>query len=435
LPQDAAEKRHQADTGKAVLPRVRNMSVIGKARKIQKQALEVYRQNQSVLQTVRYLTRYVVRRGPIVVQRMFTSNRPALCARNGLRSELRVAILLLGGIGDHIVAARFIRDLQVASGPFEFDAFSATPGVAKWIFSSFDKLSGCFYDTQFDGASESYDTALIISNFIDVPRSNINESPSDQKVFINKTIERITKFNTTIPMFQQDRLIMRAFVDNRLQFKGFRRSNALHGMAGLQYGGDELPLELDSKFRVDIANLRGPYITVHNGFELQNITSGLRATKCYPHFDRVVTILKRRFGDLSVVQIGTKTSVPISNVDLNLIDKTTLPQASAIIKGAICHLDNESGMVHIASCLATPCCVVFGPTPADYFGYETNINIRPQQCGDCWWITDNWMDRCPRGFDEPICTFMQSPEGIAETVTTFLRKKGLVGLPEMHPQL
>ena len=81
-----------------------------------------------------------------------------------------------------------------------------------------DKLSGCFYDTQFDSASESYDTALIISNFIDVPRSHINEPPSDQKVFISKTIERITKFNTTVPMFQQDRLIMRrSFVDNRLQ--------------------------------------------------------------------------------------------------------------------------------------------------------------------------------------------------------------------------
>ena len=110
--------------------------MIGKARKIQKQALEVYRQNQSVLQTIRYLTRYVVRRGPIVLQRMFASNRPALRARNGLRSELRVAILLLGGIGDHIVAAQFIRDLQAASGPFEFDAFSATPGVAKWIFKA-----------------------------------------------------------------------------------------------------------------------------------------------------------------------------------------------------------------------------------------------------------------------------------------------------------
>jgi hypothetical protein len=411
------------------------MSVIGKARKIQRQALEVYRQNRSVLQTVRYLMRYVVRRGPIVAQRMFTSNRPAIRARNSAISELRVAILLLGGIGDHIVAARFIRDFQAASGPFEFDAFSATPDVAKWIFSSFDSLSGCFYDTQFDGANQSYDIALIISNFIDIVRSNINDSTNDQRAFIGKMFERVAKFNATIPLFQQDRLIMRTFVDNRLQFKGFRRWNALHGIADLQYGGDEFPIELDDTFHRDIADLRRPYITVHNGFELQNITSGLRATKCYPHFDRVVAILKRRFREMSVVQIGTKTSIPISNVDFDFINKTTLPQASAIIKGAVCHLDNESGMVHIASCAGTPCCVVFGPTPADYFGYEANINIRPQQCGDCWWITDYWMDRCPKGFDEPICTFTQSPEDVAKAVTAFLRKKGMVGATEISAQL
>ena len=363
------------------------MALFSKIGKLQKQAIGVYRQNRSISQTIRYLTRYVIRRAPIVAHRIFATERPSARSRSGGGNDLRIAILLLGGVGDHVVAARFVRDLLAASGPFKFDTFSATRDVAKWIFKSFENASGGFYDTQFDGAKKNYDAALIISNFIDISHYDlVNVQDEITKASFDKMFDQIVKFNETIPLFQKNRLIMRTFVDNRLQFMGFRRSNALHGIAGLQYSGDLFPLELDNTLWGEVSGLKGPYITVHNGFEFHNITSSLRATKCYPHFDRVVSILKHRFNKLSVVQIGTKTSIPIPNVDLNLVSKTTLPQASAIIKDAICHLDNESGMVHIASCFSTPCCVVFGPTPPDYFGYDGNINIRPQRCGGCWWI-------------------------------------------------
>ena len=94
-------------------------------------------------------------------------------------------------------------------------------------------------------------------------------------------------------------------------------------------------------------------------------------------------------------------------------------------------------MVHIARLLCdTLLRGTLDPRLADYFGYEAQhkSSVRNSVATAGGSPTTGWI-ACPRGFDEPICTFTQSPEGIAETMTTFLRKKGLVGLPEMHPQL
>jgi ADP-heptose:LPS heptosyltransferase len=104
-----------------------------------------------------------------------------------------------------------------------------------------------------------------------------------------------------------------------------------------------------------------------------------------------------------------------------LIGKTTMPEVAAIIASAELHLDNESGLVHMAACLGTRSCVLFGPTDADYFGYPQNINIRPGCCGGCWWTTDSWMDQCPRGFATAPCMDSIAPEDVVRHLVRTLR--------------
>jgi ADP-heptose:LPS heptosyltransferase len=152
---------------------------------------------------------------------------------------------------------------------------------------------------------------------------------------------------------------------------------------------------------------------VHNGFDTNFIISGKRATKCYPYFDRVVTAIKAARPDVLIVQIGTTTSEAIPDVDLNLIGQTSLQEVSGLLRATMLHLDNEGGLVHLAACYGRRSLVVFGPTPSDYFGYAGNININPLKCGNCWWLDDLWMDRCPRGLDQPECMFSQPPEHVA----------------------
>lgn len=212
---------------------------------------------------------------------------------------------------------------------------------------------------------------------------------------------------------------MNGFLARKAVFMGKTRKDFAHAISGLTYGGDRFPLRADGTAltRFGLADKR--YITVHNGFSRTQellVGRGRVATKCYPHFDRLVGLLHERFPGLSIVQLGSSTSSPIKGVDLNLKDQTTLPEAAAVIQGSILHLDVESGLVHLAACVGTKCCVVFGPTDHEFFSYEGNINVPPPFCGGCWWITDDWLSKCPRGFSEPRCMSERSPQAIVEAI-------------------
>jgi ADP-heptose:LPS heptosyltransferase len=191
-------------------------------------------------------------------------------------------------------------------------------------------------------------------------------------------------------------------------------------MAGIGYGGDRLPIAVDDVAFVQHGLRPAGYVTLHNGFDPRFFTQNDRATKCYPHFGEVARLLKQRWPGLTIVQLGTRTSERVADADLNLIGATTLPQAAGLIAHARLHIDNEGGLVHLARCLGVTCCVVFGPTPASYFGYAGNINIEPTFCGGCWWMTETWMDTCPRGFAAPRCMSEQDPRVVASSIVRFL---------------
>src|SRR5262249_42323213 len=157
-------------------------------------------------------------------------------------------------------------------------------------------------------------------------------------------------------------------------------------------------------------------------FPIKDRSVGSFSTKKYPHSAQLAALLHTRFPGLAIVQIGAReTSTPIS-AEFDLTGKTTLGEAAEIIRRAALHIDNEGGLTHIARCLGITCCVIFGSTPVDYFGYPANINMRPPFCGGCYWSTPEWMVECPRGFAEARCMSEQPPEAVLEAVTPFLKK-------------
>jgi hypothetical protein len=193
-------------------------------------------------------------------------------------------------------------------------------------------------------------------------------------------------------------------------YGGKSRQDFLQWMLGISYGGESLAIEADEEALRRFSLTGRDFITVHNGFDPNFIISGQRATKCYPHFDAAVAGLKAARPGLLIVQLGTKTSEAIAAADLNLIGRTSLTEAAALLRATRLHLDNEGGLVHLAACYGRRSLVVFGPTPSDYFGYSSNINVDPPRCGGCWWIEESWMDRCPRGMKQPECMFAQPPD-------------------------
>lgn len=327
-----------------------------------------------------------------------------------------LAMLVTGGVGDLLVMARFIRDLQKEAGDFLFDVFCAHPEIAKWIFAD---VPG-YLNTEFDTALRLgrlhafYDTQLHLSQGVQIirqdRRSSVLKRGNFPKIFqnINHAVQNLHLYINNQP-----------FLDNGLGrvavYSNASRRDFLHHMAGIPYGGDQLCISYSTSVleRLDLAGQ--PWITVHNGFDANFIVEGERATKCYPYFDTVLASIKRARPDILIIQIGTSSSTKLLHVDLDLISKTTLQEAAALLRGSLLHLDNESGLVHLSACLGTRSVVVFGPTPSDYFGYPSNINIDPTFCGGCWWINELWMDRCPRQFASAECLNTIDPEHIAQS--------------------
>jgi hypothetical protein len=150
------------------------------------------------------------------------------------------------------------------------------------------------------------------------------------------------------------------------------------------------------------------YITIHDGYDLNNLHSvSGRATKQWKwtHWNDLVVKLHRAHPTIAIIQIGSKTARVIDGVDENLINKTTLPEVFDVISKSILHIDTDSGLAHAATAMGVPCVVLFGPTPKEFYGHPQNQNVsRETSCrGGCFHLTQNWMDKCPAGYQTPQC--------------------------------
>ena len=396
--------------------------LIAKIRSLATKTASVYRAHGSPVRAAVYLGRTIFRRLPVFVERKLATkqHRPSGATSHKVADTLRVAALVPGGIGDHIIAARFFRDLAAAVEPFTLDVFSPIVKPAAWVFAPLPVLGEVYYDTQFTVACDLYSATLDLNS---LPHISIGRMPDIGAQRITAVLARMQAFTERFAFFRDAPFPTAGFLAQLWQAQNITRAELLHQAGEVAYGGPCFGVATNSA----ILNTHGlrdrTYVSVHNGYEAELVTSGAGSTKCYPHFAGVIAALRDEFPGLPFVQIGTHTSVPIDGIDLDLINRTKLTEAAAVVAGSAMHLDIESGMVHIASCLGTPSCVVFGPTPPDYFGYAGNANLRPPRCGGCWWTTPDWMDRCPRGFTEPICVGEQTPLQVAAAARAILRSR------------
>ena len=340
-----------------------------------------------------------------------------------------LSIKITGGIGDYILAARFLRDLVAQIEPFTFDVYCNNIETAHWIFTTVPGFQGAFSEFLFEHLLPQYDVGLWLSQFIvaypvAMRRKTLREFPK-----LGTLVQNILRYRPRIEMFIARHPNLDNFLARKFVYSNWSRNECVHGMAKIRKGPDMLPLETDESVLAEPGLVRQPYMTIHNGFDPDMVVMGPRATKCYPHFEEVVRQIKAALPDITIIQIGTSTSTRIPGVDRDLIGRTTLRQAAALLKEAVWHIDGESGLVHMARSLGTGATVVFGPTPVDYFGYVGNINIPPATCGGCWWITETWMALCPRGLTNPVC-MEQPPSAIAEvTITAVQAKLATASLP------
>jgi len=175
--------------------------------------------------------------------------------------------------------------------------------------------------------------------------------------------------------------------------------------------GDESILSLIP----DVASM----ITINSGVDADvmnwALASGRRATKLLPLGIWKATVELLRSWGYTVVQLGTRIEEPVDGVSVDLRGRTSLFEASIILKHARCHVGAEGGLVHIARAMKTRAVALFGPTSKAFLGYPDNINMTACDCSNCWHTTKDWFMSCPRGLHEPQCMTTYTAEAIASS--------------------
>lgn len=339
--------------------------------------------------------------------------------------QVHLAFRVSGGIGDHILSAKYIRDLTQHLGPVSYDIFSSRPQIAKWIFSNLEGFRQLHPETHaLESILKRYDAAFWTITFVDVYDRLLHWDKIAQKnQKLVQVCRRIKKFNESLQLCIQYHPNLDGYLAEIALLHKCSRHNFLHFVSGIPHGENKLDLTRDPTTLEKFGLHNKKYITIHNGFDaqeasLRNIST---STKTYPHLNDVIRTLKPQLNDVKIVQIGTLTSTPLPDVDYNLLEKTSLQETTSIIQGSAIHIDGESGLVHLAACLGVRSFVIFGPTSRQYFAYSENYNTTPSDCGNCWWMKDDWLSSCPRGFEKPVCMHNQSAALMAKNVIEFLQ--------------
>jgi hypothetical protein len=345
-------------------------------------------------------------------------------ARNYTSREKRspLGIHVIGGLGDHLITARFLKDFLIQEGCVSFDIYSRRTALSEWLFAGMPgcrQIAPASYDLRWTQAQYALHLSAIGYLAVDhvKPRMLHNQDLHP----LRRLNEALAANTHKLHKFIKAQPQLDGYLGHYVVAKGFTRHNFLHQLAGIAYSGDTLSLPTDEDALQTFGLTGKRYITVSNGYDdATEVEPGQVVTKVYPFHAEVMARLKKTYPDLTVVQIGAHTSTPIDAADVSLIGKTSLAQVASLLQHALFHVDNEGGLVHLARAVGTRCCVVFGPTLVGYFGYDANLNIAPRECGGCWWMEGRWMTRCVKGASQPPCMYTQSPlDVVAQIEMTF----------------
>ena len=356
---------------------------------------------------------------------------------NGTNDTCYIAVNIgNAGIGDAIVAIRFLRDFtgfvsKGTDGHLVFDVFYRSPDSIKFITAALPNVRRVLNLPDYTLMRKFYDIDLKLNTFFIKEEINDNELSrkkiSEKFTSILKIIENIKTSKSPLEKYIKTRPFSEGILSDAVTAMGLSRAVYLNNTAGIASPDDTLKLNIDIYSAETITakfNLQGvKFITVHDGWDENTKTKTGSSTKSYPpqKWQKLISLLKHEFSDYTVVQLGgLGNGSDITGIYLNLRGKTTLKEAASLLAVSSLHIDTDSGLVHIAVSLGTPCAVLFGPTNADYCSYYSKfpnyITVTPSLCGNCWWSTDDWMENCPRGLSAPECMNSIEPIDIIKSI-------------------
>ena len=186
---------------------------------------------------------------------------------------------------------------------------------------------------------------------------------------------------------------------------------------------NKVNIPLAPKYKAAFKRLRlDKYITIYSDIE-RDISSPKVKTWPLRHLVEYVSLMKKKFPSVEIVQCGGRGDINVANVDRNFCG-CDLELTKYILANSLLHVGCEGGLIHLATALGTKCIVLFGFTDVHFYGYNQNINIVSAVCHPCADVFYNCMSRiCLRGAKEPPCMLSHTPQNVCEVTCNYLKNK------------
>lgn len=348
---------------------------------------------------------------------------PELVFRSPLKTgEDFLPVLARGGIGDLFITIGFLAQLQLELGEMCIHLYTAHPDVADLILDSWDPIMSNAAKPQIIVQREpfpGFDYYLCVNalavfhfqrNFKQLKLQCIEDLYLKYMLFANQGLW--WKLIAAHPQLDNE-------VGRQALALGLTRSTLPYASVGISLAPKPYRLDLRAG-QYDWE----PFITVHDGYDTSQPTQH-RATKTWSirHWKDFIQRLRDEHPAVMIIQLGGPTSRNIPGVDVNLAGQIPIEESLTILSKSMLHIDGDSGLVHAARHLGVKSVVLFGPTPADFFGYPENVNLTPIFCGGCWWLTKEWLQACPLDYRAPECMNSIHPGLVFATVSDLLKDK------------
>ncbi len=333
-----------------------------------------------------------------------------------------IAVNLEGGYGDYIVRKQNIEELSNWDNKILLDIYVGKGKVnfAKNLFRNVKNIHTIVEsDKGYSAKSRKYlasfrFTAFLIVDYID------NSSLGSIPVALKDKLQQIQNVYKQYGLKEAGILFSlhysRCMKDGLNCYTAYNRYGAFH----VQNFKTDIPLVKHYEKEYKELELTH-YITMNYGWD-RNLETNKIPAKVWPieYFSKLASLIHDNFPPIHIVQIGMQDSPKISGCQSFVFGKD-IELIKYVLRDSMLHIDCEGGMVHMATQLGTKCAVLFGPTPSEYYGYESNLNIIAEICHNCYWFVSDCVS-CYQGFEKPKCMYSILPEMVMNIIQEELKR-------------
>jgi lipopolysaccharide biosynthesis glycosyltransferase/SAM-dependent methyltransferase len=338
---------------------------------------------------------------------------------------VRIAVRLLGGIGDNLVSLVFLEKLYLACGEnIRMDLYGRMGDSQLPPLVCLRSFVDGIYDESLFSAVRGYPVRISIALQVEIlhaDAAHMTQAPNLLRIC--KAYKAFAARHKKYLNSEHGPKWDGAWSDY-CNLRGWDRFACL--------GADIVPLSsrtpfalhldagaMDALERFSLRERR--YVVIHLGASL-NIGKAAAHPKTLlkSSMEDLCGLLRKEYPDIAVIQLGSANSTPLENADFCLLEKTTLSETLVLLKHAALLIDGDCGLAHIRHSLTGRSVVLWGSSSAKFLGYRENINLVSPFCSPCLWMTNTWMNGCMRGFKEAECLKRISPERVAEAAGRIL---------------